>query len=107
MRAVADLQDLTILSGATNSNAVGILDDTITLTIYAPSALTGTITLQVEPSTAGTSFVALTSAGSDVTIGASKAVTIGNIGFRQIRVVSSGAEGADRTFKITKQIGSC
>jgi len=109
---VADLPNLVIASGQTNSNAISGAEDAEALTFYAPSALTGTITLQVAKERAvseGGTAASVTwhtkqSGGADITIPAGKSITITDIGFRQFRLVSGSAEGAERTFKVTKQV---
>ena len=110
---VANLPNLVIPSGQQASNAIGGMDDAEALTFYAPAALTGTITIQVAPdkqaSEGGPATSTLTwytkqSGGADITIPAGKSVTLTDIGFRQMRLASGSAEGADRTFKITKQV---
>lgn len=99
---VCDLPSLTISSGGTQSGAIGGFSDAVALVLYAPAALTGTVTIQIEPTDTGTAWVDLGSGGSDVTIGAGNSVTVEPVGFRQLRVVSSAAEGADRVFTVTK-----
>ena len=100
---VCDLPTLTIANAGTESNAIGGFDDAEALTLYAPATLTGTVTVEVEPTIGGSSFVDLTSAGSDVTIGAGNALVLSPITFRQLRLSSSLAEGAERSFSVTKQ----
>lgn len=99
-----DLPSLTIANGGTTSGALGGFTDARSVVLYAPSALTGTVTIQIEPSASGTSWVDLSSAGSDVTIAAGNAVVLEPLGFRQIRLSSSAAEAAARTFTVTMQI---
>lgn len=101
---IVDLPSLTIASGGTTSNAIGYFDDALGLEIYAPSTLTGTCTLEVEPSSTGTSFVTQQSGGSDVTVPAGKGTTLSPVTWRQMRIVSGAAEGGDRTFRVTKSI---
>lgn len=100
---VVNLPDLTISNAGTTSNAIGSIDDAEAIVIYAPATLTGTVTVQVEPTETGTAWVDLTSGGSDVTIAAGNSVTITEGGFRQLRLSSSAAEGAARVFSVTKQ----
>ena len=101
---VVGLPSAVIAINATDSNAVGALDDALSISIFAPSSLTGTVNLEVEPSSTGTAFVVQQSGGSDVTIPANKATTIANPSFRQFRLVSGSAEAASRTFTVTKTI---
>ena len=100
---------LTIPSGTKPSNAIEgrQLRTLRSLMIIAPSALTGTITLQV-PDGIGSSptFVNLTrpsgSAGGteDVTIAASKVVTLNDVPMHSIRVNSGSNEGSARAFEL-------
>lgn len=112
MPFIADMKSLTIASGQTNGTAIGGFDDAEALVIYAPATLTGTITLQVAPereaSEGGTStaqsWATMQSGGVDITLPAGKALTLTDIAFRQLRLVSGSAEGGDRAFRVTKQI---
>ena len=102
LRSVA-LTDLTIANGGTTSNALTANDLKFirSVTIQGPSALTGTVTVQV--SLDGTNFVALQSAGSDVTVTAAKALILSPLPVRGLRVVSGSAEGAERVFEVVGQ----
>ena len=103
-RQVVDLPALIFSTASTTSNAVGGIDDALGLTIYSPATLTGTITVQVEPTSTGTSFVDLQSGGADVTIPASKATVLNPITWRQIRLITGTTEAAARTFTLTKGV---
>lgn len=116
MPMIADLPNILIASGTTTSAAIGGFDDAEALVIYAPAALTGTVTLQVAPDRQASErdqslaaapavvWSTMQSGGSDITIPAGKALTLTDIGFRQMRLVSGSSEGADRTFKVSKQV---
>lgn len=111
MGFIADLASLTIVSGQTTGTAIGGLDDSEAFTIYAPASLTGNITMQVSPDRqvseggpASAAWSTLQSGGVDITLTAGKALTITDVAIRQLRLVSDVAEGADRTFRITKQV---
>lgn len=113
MPFIADLANCVITSGQTNGSAVEGFEDAEAVSIWAPASLTGTITIQVSPdrppdvggvAAASKTWATLQSGGSDVTLGASKMLTLTDITFRALRMVSGSAEGGDRTFKITKQI---
>ena len=101
---VVDLQSLVILSGASTSNVVTLVDDAKALGLWTPAALTGVVTIEVEPSSTGTDWAPLQSGGADVQPAALKHTTINPIAFRRIRMTSNAAEGADRTFKLVKSI---
>lgn len=104
--AVLKVQAVTILSGATASNTVDI-QNYVLAGIEFPSAMTGTgLTLTVSQD--DTTYVTAYQDASDVTITKqnSKLVmcgttyrTLDGLG-RYLRINSSGAEGADRTFKL-------
>ena len=104
--SVVGLPTLTILNGASTSNAIGILDDAFGLTLYGPAAVTSTgIRLEVNPSETSTSgWVTLQSGAADVFIPAAKGTVISPVTFRQMRLAASVAEGADRAFAVTKSI---
>ena len=87
---ICDLPSIIIVSASSNGNSISQFDDATALTIYSPSALTGTITVETEPSSTGTSFVTLQSGGTDVTIPAGKATVLNKVGWRQMRLVSGG-----------------
>jgi hypothetical protein len=98
---------LTITSGQTTSDSLitptGV-SSIIDLTVYGPSALTGTVTVQVAPTDAPQSgdWVPLTKSGSNVTIAAAVATPIAGL-FRALRLVSGSAEASTRTFPILGQ----
>lgn len=95
---------MVIPSGQQNSNAVKPIDDCYGLGITSPSALTGTITVEVEMTDTGTSFATLQSGGTDITIAAGKATILTPLPYKQIRMHSNAAEGADRTFLVSRVI---
>lgn len=100
----ANLPNLVIAQNATATTTpiTAQLSDAEAVMIFAPSALTGTVTVQVS-SDGGSTYVDLGSGGSDVTIGAGNAVTISPVGFNALRVTSGSSETAERTFTVTKQ----
>ena|SRR3990172_614757 len=92
---------LTIANGGTTSPALLVPEDMADLMVYGPAALTAQCVLQVEPSRTGTDFLTLQmTPGTDVTLAAAKATNVKATGFRQMRILSAGAEGADRAFTI-------
>jgi hypothetical protein len=96
---VKNLTDLVIANGQQNSNSLSPADlrDSEFITIYAPATLTGTVT--VYASQAGSTFVqVIDENGSAITLAASKATTFRMGGYNYLRIQSSGAEGAERTF---------
>ena len=101
-RHFANLPSMVIANGGTVSGTItSYLGDARSITITAPSALTGTVTIQGSVD-GGTTYVDVGSGGSDVTIGAGNAVTITDPAFNAIRLSSSIAEGAERTFLVGK-----
>jgi len=108
MRNQVNLGYLRIASGQTTSAAltrdrIRFLDS---FNIFGPSALTGTVT--VEVSYDGTNYTTHQSAGADIEVGPGKSVTIMTGGFEGLRLKSSSSEGANRDFNIigTEEIGS-
>jgi len=99
-RPLSPTTTLTILAGQTTSEALRGCRHAQGVGIFAPATLTGTITVQVEPTDSGTDFVNETSGGTAVTIGASQHVTLMMSTFAQLRLKSSGAEAADRVFTL-------
>lgn len=99
-----DLPDLVIPNGTSTSNAVRSLDNAVAVSISSPAALTSTtITIQVEPTSTGTSFVTLLSGGTSVVIeSVNVGIVINPFPYRQLRLTASAAEGAARTFRVRK-----
>ena len=96
---------LTIASGGTTSGATvrGALDDADAVGVTFPGTPTGGITVEVNPSDADAAlWVTLKSAGSDVTVGAASGIVLVDFPFARLRLKSSAAEGAARTFYISK-----
>ena len=103
--ALRGMPVMTTTSGGTTSNVIRQFDDAWALTIYSPATLTSTaVTIDVEPTDTGTSFVTLQSGGTDVVFGAGKATVISPVPFMQMRVVCGAAEGGQRDFRVTKTI---
>lgn len=104
-RATSDLPDLVISNGGTTSGAlISALQDADWITIYAPSTLTGTVTVQVSDVDSNQTWYDLTvvDGTADITIPAGNAVAIRYTGYKSLRLSSSAAEGAERTFAVTK-----
>lgn len=76
------------------------------LTIMAPAALTGVITVQVAPKYADVAgnFRPLQEGGADITLVAGKVTNIKLAAFGDLRIHSAGAEGAQRDFDLVFQI---
>ena len=103
--ALTGMPSMVTSSGATTSNVIRQFDDAWALTIYSPATLTSTaVTISVEPTDTGTSFVTLQSGGTDVVMVAGKATVISPVPFLQMRIVCGMAEGDDREFRVTKTI---
>lgn len=107
---------LTILSGQTKSQALSagrshgvmktLLGPGIDMVIFAPPATSGTITVQVsaEKDALDAQFFNLTDGhGSDITISANKASPLPSQAYKDLRLVSSSAEAADRVFTLYQQ----
>jgi hypothetical protein len=92
------LGTLTIASGGTASGAIEVGDKPIrSLVIAAPAALTGVVSVQVSLD-AGVTWKYLTSGGADIQIAAARCVVVDCVGYDQVRVFSSAAEGGARAF---------
>src|SRR5258706_14352330 len=99
------MPSMVVANGGTTSGVIRQFDDAWALTIYSPATLTSTsVTIDVEPTDTGTSFVTLQSGGSDVVMVAGKATGISPVPFMQMRVVCGAAAGGARTFRVTKTI---
>jgi hypothetical protein len=81
------------------------LDHAASVTITAPAALTGTVTVEISPD--GTVWSTLQTAGADVTIVAGKSTALPPFTARDLRLKSGSAEGANRDFfvNIQEEIG--
>lgn len=93
---------LTISNGDTESSELdlkGTAKRQWVMKISGPSALTGTITIQTAEKTGGT-YNTLQSGGSDINVSAGKQVIIDPLIAGALKLVSSGAEGDDRTFQL-------
>lgn len=105
---------LTIANGGTDSpalssliskgNARSTLGNSEAITISAPAALTGAVTVQVSPAYGSGNWKTLRQDGADVAVAAGAAVTINEVAFEDIRLHSAGAEAAARDFDIVCQI---
>lgn len=107
-RHPARIGTLSIPNGGTDSPALSTLSKSgygaaIGLLIGGPAALTGTVTVQVQNAGDAT-WRTLQSGGADVAIAATKAIVISPTVFADLRLHSSGAEGAQRDFVIDSQI---
>jgi hypothetical protein len=85
-------------------NLRSTLGNTSDLIIYAPAALTGTITIQIAPRYGAGEWKTFQDAGADVNIAAGKAISIPVGAIEDLRIHSSGAEGAARDFDVVVQI---
>lgn len=76
------------------------------LTIYAPAALTGVVTVQVAPKYGDVvgNFKPLQEAGADITLVAGKVTNVKLASIGDIRIHSAGAEAAQRDFSLVFQI---
>lgn len=82
-----------------------LLGSCVQFTVQTPAALTGTINVQIVNTEGASSWVTLQSpAGTDITFPASKAVIVNAGAFRDMRIHSNSAEGAQRDFILTFQL---
>lgn len=107
---------LSIPNGQTKSTSLGdiwggnpakvALDNAANITIKAPAALTAVVTVQVAmtiPAVDADFSNYQDSPGVDTVIGAGKTVRIGLPGCTDLRLISAGAEGAQRDFIVSVQ----
>lgn len=100
---------LTIASGATDSNAIPekVLEMLEGLTIYGPASQSGTVTVQVSalrPEDNTPSYVTLQSNGADVTVAATKALVLTELGgFGALRLHTTSAPGTNEVYRTTIQ----
>lgn len=104
-RTFTNLGTLTILSGQTTSGTLNLTpgpnQSIVALAIQGPSALTGAVTVNVALVDGGTfGPLFLSGAAANVTCAALVVTTIPWVAARQLKLISAGAEGADRTFTI-------
>jgi hypothetical protein len=100
-----NLPTATIPSGGSTSNIIKDVGDAYAITIFTPATLTSTgITIGVEPTSSGTSFVTLQSGGTDVILPAGRATIISPPAFKQLRLESSSVEGANRVFSLVSHM---
>lgn len=82
-----------------------VLGSVVHMIIYTPAALTNAITVQVVPTEGDTSGKTLqTSAGTDLTLAAGKAVVVPASAFKDMRIHSAGAEAGQRDFDVVIQV---
>lgn len=99
---VVQLADVTISSGQTASSAVAAgtgYKRAKYLVIGAPATLPEVITVTISLDD-GVTYHTLQSGGSDIVIGAGKAVVILAQGWTHMKINAGGAVGGDRTFKV-------
>ena len=95
---------MTITLGNSTSNTVTLFEDAYGVSIQAPAILTASqVSIQVAVSSgASAAFVNYQSGGADIVLAAGKGLTMTPIPYRQLRIISSSAEGADRLFLSAK-----
>src|SRR5258706_16039173 len=97
------MPSMVVANGGTTSGVIRQFDDAWALTIYSPATLTSTsVTIDVEPTDTGTSFVTLQSGGSDVVMVAGEATVLSPVARYQMRSVGGAAEGRGRPLPVTQ-----
>lgn len=105
--AKVNLESLTVPNGASESNVVGgrILNNIKSLTIMAPSPLTGTFSVEVSDKypdvVQSTDWYALESGGTPIVLTAGEATVILAVPFLSIRITASAGPTGDKEFKVT------
>lgn len=76
------------------------------IVVYCPASLTNAVVVEVSyaevPASGNTRVLNID--GSDVAMGAGKAIVVPSSAFKSMRFVSAGAEGADRVFTVVAQV---
>ena len=105
-RFTYQLNDGVVFTLPIGSDRVTILipEDAITVLVYAPDTLPNLLTVYVEPTRTGTTFVPLHVNGANVTIPSDRATVITNYGFRQMQLRAQSAEAIQaRLFRVAVQ----
>lgn len=77
----------------------------VQMIVYTPAALTGTVTMQIRSLEAtGTPVTLQVVPGTDTAFAAAKGVVVNAGAFRDFRIRSSAAEGAQRDFEVVCQV---
>ena len=94
--------NLTIELNESDSNSIGgrLLRTLRSISIHAPAALDGTVTLAAADQLAESSFTTVQSGGADVTLTNSKILVITDLPFHALRVESTGTEDPAKVFPV-------
>ena len=92
-------RQITILSGQTDSEEVGVPGGYDMVGVLAPAVLPETVNVKVAEMTGGT-YRMLQSGGTDIVIAAGKAITFTQMPFTTFRLVATAGVGADRVFQV-------
>lgn len=90
-----------LMSKGAARSSIGNCSD---LEIYAPDALTGTVTLQIASKYGSTEWKTFQTDGVDVALVAGKVIQVPIGAFEDLRFHSSSAEGAQRDIDVVFQI---
>ena len=95
-------------SGATSTGNVinDIVSDTYAISIVAPATLTSPGTVQIAVTSSATSYTTLQSGGTDVIIQQARAIVISPFPFKQLTLVSTSQEAAQRVFAVAQTFQS-
>lgn len=109
MVRVTDLPSLVIANTGTNSNVLTSRDygDAREITLFAPAAFDGTVTVEVNPDDdAASGFVTYQSPpGTDIVLAGGKAITIVATAFKQLRLHASVGQTGAKTTRANKTWG--
>lgn len=109
MASIQKIGTMTIANGQTASSRLtrDQINNMRNISIQAPAALTGVVTLQTGDSDSDSAtFVTVQSPpGTDVAIAAGKAIPLTEIPFPTLRLNSTLAEAADRVFTVWGEVG--
>lgn len=95
---------LTIASGQTESEELPLVENGArrmkTFQFFVPDTLTGTVKVYCAPEVGGTYAALNDGFGNDYTLQAGKTQILAGVNAGALKLVSSGAEGADRVFTV-------
>lgn len=99
-RLIETVQVLTIPNGNTVSNEVEIGGWLRACSVFAPTTLPETVSIQMEPTRDGATWRILQSGGADVTVPAGRVAIIMEGVYRKLRLSAATAVAADRVFHV-------
>lgn len=106
MRRTVFVTNLSILTAATDSNALSVaeLEDAESITIFAPAVLPEAVKVQIanNKAPAAGDWRDLDEGAGDIVIGAGQARTLDFLSFQSLRLQAGAGVAADRVFNVNK-----